>query len=106
MATNGTTTSGAPPIDTSSYQKIGMQAYRAPSLLQPHRAREALADAHVGKIPTLVGFFLGVSSPPIAKITAQLGYDFVFVDWEHASTSVETMTQVGIHFFCVSELQD
>ncbi|PQE07882.1 aldolase citrate lyase family protein [Rutstroemia sp. NJR-2017a WRK4] len=72
----------------------GMQAYRAPSLLQPHRARDALRDAHDGKIPPLIGFFCGLASPPISKIAAQLGYDIVWVDWEHAAMSVETMTQM------------
>jgi 4-hydroxy-2-oxoheptanedioate aldolase len=72
----------------------GMQAYRAPSLLQPHRARDALRDAHDGKIPPLIGFFCGLASPAISKIAAQLGYDIVWVDWEHAAMSTETMTQV------------
>jgi len=72
----------------------GVLAYRAPSLLQPHRAREAIRDAHDGKIAPLVGFFCGLASPPIAKLAAQLGYDCVWVDWEHTSMSVETMTQM------------
>ncbi|KAM3072146.1 hypothetical protein ACMFMG_008604 [Clarireedia jacksonii] len=72
----------------------GMQAYRAPSLLQPHRARDALRDAHDGKIPPLIGFFCGLASPPISKIAAQLGYDIVWIDWEHSAMNVETMTQM------------
>jgi 4-hydroxy-2-oxoheptanedioate aldolase len=75
----------------------GMQAYRAPSLLQPHRARDALRDAHDGKIPPLIGFFCGLACPPISKIAAQLGYDIVWIDWEHAAMSTETMTQVFAH---------
>jgi len=38
---------------------------------------------------------MGLSSPPLAKVVAQLGYDLVWIDWEHASTNVETMTQVS-----------
>jgi 4-hydroxy-2-oxoheptanedioate aldolase len=94
MTTNGTR-NGPPPVDTAAVAELGMMPYRAPSLLQPHRVREALADAHAGKIPPLVGFFCGLSCPPVAKVVAQLGYDIVFVDWEHASTNVETMTQAS-----------
>ncbi|KAJ8064099.1 hypothetical protein OCU04_007934 [Sclerotinia nivalis] len=72
----------------------GVLAYRAPSLLQPHRARDAIRDAHDGKIPPLIGFFIGLPSPPIAKVAAQLGYDCVWIDWEHTSMSVETMNQM------------
>jgi 4-hydroxy-2-oxoheptanedioate aldolase len=75
----------------------GMAAYRAPSLLQPHRARQAIRDAHTGKIPPLTRFFCGVSSPAIAKVVAQMGYDLVWVDWEHSSCNTETMNQVGFN---------
>ncbi|KAG0647337.1 2-keto-3-deoxy-L-rhamnonate aldolase [Hyphodiscus hymeniophilus] len=71
-----------------------MAAYRAPSLLQPHRAREALADAHAGRIPPLMGFFCGLASPPVAKLVAQCGWDVIWVDWEHSAMNVETMTQM------------
>lgn len=106
MATNGTSNgykNGAvkpiikpnvKPIDYEQVPKIGMVAYRAPSLLQPHRAREAIADAHAGRIPPLVGFFCGLASPPVTKVAAQLGYDAIWIDWEHSACSVETMTQV------------
>jgi hypothetical protein len=73
----------------------GMKAYRAPSLLQPHRARQALKDAHSGTIPPLIGFWHAVSSPPIIRITAQLGFDVLCLDWEHSSCNVETITQVS-----------
>ncbi|EFW19032.1 hypothetical protein D8B26_007220 [Coccidioides posadasii str. Silveira] len=72
----------------------GMQAYRAPSLLQPHRARQALRDAYEGKIGPLLGFYLAFPTVPTARIAAQLGADFVWVDWEHSSCGVETMTSV------------
>lgn len=78
----------------SQAKNQGVLAYRAPSLLQPHRARDAFRDAHDGKIPPLIGFFCGLASPPIAKIAAQLGYDLVCIDWEHSAMNVETMTQV------------
>lgn len=80
--------------ESTPSKKLGMAAYRAPSLLQPHRAQEALQDAHDGRIPPLIGFFCGLSCPPVAKVVAQLGFDVVWIDWEHASTNVETMTQV------------
>lgn len=43
----------------------------------------------------MLGYYMGLSSPPLAKVVAQLGYDLVWIDWEHASTNVETMTQVS-----------
>ncbi len=94
MGSNGYHAEGAPPINYAEVDTKGMIAYRAPSLLQPHRAREAIKDAHDGKIRPLLGYFLGMSCPPIAKVVAQLGYDIVAVDWEHSSCNVETMTQV------------
>lgn len=72
----------------------GMLAYRAPSLLQPHHARQAFKDAHEGKIPPLMGFYMGFASTAASKLVAQLGADLVWIDWEHASMNVETMTQV------------
>ena len=77
----------------------GMAAYRAPSLFQPHKARQALRDAYDGKINPLIGFYCGVSSVPTARIMAQLGADIVWVDWEHSSCGVETMTSVSILHF-------
>jgi 4-hydroxy-2-oxoheptanedioate aldolase len=43
----------------------------------------------------MLGYYMGLSSPPLTKVVAQLGYDLVWIDWEHASTNVETMTQVS-----------
>ncbi|KAA8644436.1 hypothetical protein EYZ11_009354 [Aspergillus tanneri] len=73
-------------------QELRMAAYRAPSLFQPHRARQALRDAHEGKISPLIGLYLGLSSVPTARYIAPLGFDAVFIDWEHSSCNVETMT--------------
>ncbi|KAJ5164567.1 uncharacterized protein N7500_006397 [Penicillium coprophilum] len=72
----------------------GMQAYRAPSLLQPHKARQALLDAYEGRIGPLIGFYLAMPTIPTARIAAQLGLDFVWVDWEHSPCGIETMTNV------------
>ncbi|KAI5806079.1 Pyruvate/Phosphoenolpyruvate kinase-like domain-containing protein [Geopyxis carbonaria] len=69
-----------------------MDAYTAPSLFQPHRARQALRDAHAGVIPPLLGFYFGMSSIPVARVVATLGFDTVWIDWEHTSCNVETMT--------------
>jgi hypothetical protein len=73
-----------------------MAAYRAPSLLQPHFLRQAIADAHAGKINPLTCFYCGLPSTAVAKLVAQLGFDVAWIDWEHAAMGVETMTQVGL----------
>jgi hypothetical protein len=98
--TNGITKEGFTLIELAQVEKLGMAAYRAPSLLQPHRAREALADAHAGKIPPLIGYFSCLASPPIAKLVAQLGFDVILIDWEHSGMNAETMTQVGYNNMC------
>ena len=72
----------------------GMAAYRAPSLLQPHKARQAIRDAYEGKINPLIGYYCGFSTIPTARVMAQLGADVVWIDWEHSSCGVETMTTV------------
>jgi 4-hydroxy-2-oxoheptanedioate aldolase len=97
---DGTTNGGFTPIEPAQVAKLGMAAYRAPSLLQPHRAREALADAHAGRIPPLIGYFSCLESPPIAKLVAQLGFDIILIDWEHSGMNAETMTQVGYINMC------
>lgn len=95
MATSGISESPhAVASEHMRYSSTGMAAYRAPSLLQPHKARQAIADAHAGRIPPLIGIFCAWASPPITKVVSQLGFDFVWVEWEHTSMSVETMTQV------------
>lgn len=78
----------------SSPANAGMALYRAPSLFQPHQTRKALRDAHDGKIPPLLGLYLGLSSVPMARYIAPLGFDAVWIDWEHSSCNVETMTTV------------
>ena len=71
-----------------------MAAYRAPSLTQPHKARRAIRDAYEGKINPMIGYYCGISSVPTARVMAQMGADVVWVDWEHSSCGVETMTTV------------
>ena len=81
----------------SEYKEVaekGMAAYRAPSLLQPHKARQAIRDAYEGKIKPLMGYYCGIPTVPTARVIALLGADVVWVDWEHASCGVETMTNV------------
>lgn len=75
-------------------QGLGMAAYRAPSLFQPHRARQALRDAHEGKIPPLAGLYLGLSTVQTARFISPMGFDLVWIDWEHSACNVETMTTV------------
>lgn len=82
-----------PPTETSSE---GMLAYAAPSLFQPHRARQAIRDAHAKKIPPLVCYYAGLSSVPITRFLAPMGYDATWIDWEHTSCGVETMTNVRL----------
>ena len=79
----------------STVNNQGMTAYRAPSLLEPHCARDALADAYSEKIAPLIGLWHAVSSPPIVRITAQFGFDVLCLDWEHSACNIETMTQVS-----------
>jgi 4-hydroxy-2-oxoheptanedioate aldolase len=94
MASNGIPDNTKAPSPASQVSKLGMAAYRAPSLFQPHRAREALADAHAGRIPPLIGYFCGLPSVAISRVASQLGFDIVWIDWEHAAIGVETMTQM------------
>ena len=72
----------------------GMAAYRATSLFQPSHVREAIRDAHEGRIAPLTGLYLALSTIPTARFTAPLGFDAIWVDWEHSSCGVETMTTV------------
>jgi len=80
-----------------------MAAYRAPSLFQPHRARQALRDANSGKISPLVGLYLGLSTVPTARFIAPMGFDAVWIDWEHSACGVETMTTMVHEVIFMSE---
>ncbi|KAI4135458.1 MAG: hypothetical protein LQ341_005871 [Variospora aurantia] len=81
----------------------GMAAYRAPSMTQPHKARQALRDAYEGKIKPLIGYYCGVSSVPTGRIMALMGADIVWIDWEHSSCNVETMTAIAHDIQFMSE---
>ncbi|GJN71773.1 hypothetical protein PLICBS_005841 [Purpureocillium lilacinum] len=70
----------------------GMAAYAGPSLFQPHRARDAIRDAHKKKIDPILCYYAGLSSVPITRFLAPMNYDAVWIDWEHSSCNVETMT--------------
>ncbi|KAF7556508.1 hypothetical protein G7046_g6270 [Stylonectria norvegica] len=72
----------------------GMAAYAAPSLFQPHRARDAIRDAHKKKIPPMLGYYAGLSSLPITRFLAPMNFDAVWIDWEHSACNVETMTSM------------
>ncbi|KAL1870006.1 hypothetical protein VTK73DRAFT_2849 [Phialemonium thermophilum] len=71
-----------------------MAAYAAPSLFQPHRAREAIRDAHEKKIPPILGYYAGLTSLPITRLLAPMGFDAVWIDWEHTPCDIETMTTI------------
>lgn len=88
--TNGTKTQKPYPLPHPD----GMAAYAAPSLFQPHRARQALRDAADGKIPPMMVCYFGLSSIPMARFLAPFGFDAVWIDWEHSACGVETMTTV------------
>lgn len=83
------------PFESASKQ--GMLAYAAPNLYQPHQARQAIRDAHEKKIPPLLFYYAGLSSVPLTRFLAPMGYDGVWIDWEHTPCNVETMTDVGLH---------
>ncbi|KAK3315439.1 Pyruvate/Phosphoenolpyruvate kinase-like domain-containing protein [Apodospora peruviana] len=70
----------------------GMLAYAAPNFFQPHKARQAIRDAHDKKIPPLIFYYAGLSSVPITRFVAPMGFDGVWIDWEHSACGVETMT--------------
>ncbi|KAK1624672.1 HpcH/HpaI aldolase/citrate lyase family protein [Colletotrichum phormii] len=70
----------------------GTAAYAAPSLFQPHKARQAIRDAHAKKIPPLLCYYAGLSSIPITRYLAPMGFDAVWIDWEHTPCNTETMT--------------
>lgn len=90
-------------MSAESVSKLGMAAYRAPSMFQPHRAREALRDAHEGRTPPLIGLYLGLSSIVTARFIAPFGYDTAWIDWEHSSCNVETMTTMVHEIIFMSE---
>lgn len=71
---------------------LGIAAYAAPSLFQPHRARDAIRDAHRKKIPPLLGYYAGLSAVPVTRMVSPMNFDCVWIDWEHTSCNVETMT--------------
>lgn len=71
-----------------------MRDYAAPSLFQGHRTRQAIRDAHEGKIRPLLTYYAALSSPVITRFVAPFGFDGIWIDWEHTSCNVETMTQM------------
>ncbi|KAL7789170.1 Pyruvate/Phosphoenolpyruvate kinase-like domain-containing protein [Trichoderma ceciliae] len=81
-------------VSRSELNAEGMAAYAAPSLFQPHLARQAIRDAHKKKIPPLLGYYGGLGSTKITRWVAPLNFDAVWVDWEHSSMNVETMTTI------------
>ncbi|KAK1759982.1 aldolase citrate lyase family [Echria macrotheca] len=86
---------GKPQFEQSIFKNpTGMQKYVSTSLQQPHRARQALRDAHEKRIPPLLGCYLGLSSIPTMRYIAPMGFDMVWIDWEHTACDVETMTSM------------
>lgn len=91
---NANTTNGSP-SGVNGHNKYGdMRDYMGPSLFQPHQARQGIRDAHEKRIPPLIGYYAGVAAVPITRWLAPMGYDYVWIDWEHSAMNVETMTTV------------
>ncbi|KAE8393460.1 Pyruvate/Phosphoenolpyruvate kinase-like domain-containing protein [Aspergillus alliaceus] len=66
-----------------------MRDYMASSQFQPHRARQAIQDAHMKRTPSLIGYYAGLAVP-ITRRLAPMGFDWVWIDWEHSAMNVET----------------
>lgn len=84
---NGTT-------ESATHKHGDMRDYRAPSLFQPHRLREAILDAHEGRIPPIMGYFHMLANPQMCKVVSQLGFDIVLIDQEHSAMNIETMVNM------------
>ncbi|KAK4139547.1 Pyruvate/Phosphoenolpyruvate kinase-like domain-containing protein [Dichotomopilus funicola] len=93
----------APTPYTAPAWAEGMQKYRAPSLFQPHRVRDVIRDAHEKKIPALIGYYSGLSSIPLVRFIAPMGFDMIWLDWEHTPCDVETMTTMVHEIAFMSE---
>lgn len=85
----------SPILDGANGREYGdMRDYIGPTLFQPHQARHAIRDAHEKKITPMIGYYSGLASVPITRWLAPMGFDFVWIDWEHCAMNVETMTTV------------
>ncbi|BDD59120.1 hypothetical protein MAP00_004357 [Monascus purpureus] len=83
----------SPILDGANGREYGdMRDYIGPTLFQPHQARHAIRDAHEKKITPMIGYYSGLASVPITRWLAPMGFDFVWIDWEHCAMNVETMT--------------
>ncbi|KAJ2901018.1 uncharacterized protein MKZ38_002144 [Zalerion maritima] len=91
-APHGLPTMNTPSPCAAKVPTKGMAAYASTTFFQPHRAREAIRDAHAKTIPPLMGYYAGISSIPNTRFLAPMGFDAVWIDWEHSSCNVETMT--------------
>ncbi|KAM0749488.1 HpcH/HpaI aldolase/citrate lyase family protein [Meredithblackwellia eburnea MCA 4105] len=65
---------------------VNMQEYKPYSLNQPYKFRDVLKS---GKV--LLGTGLAIPSLPVARITATLNFDFVFLDAEHTPVAPDLM---------------
>ncbi|KAG9007196.1 hypothetical protein FRB94_014579 [Tulasnella sp. JGI-2019a] len=69
--------------------ELNMEDYRANSLNQPPRFRDALRTGVV-----LLGTGLSLPTVQAAKITATLGFDWAFIDAEHTPMGPDLMTDL------------
>jgi len=76
-------------IEPPMPQSIPMRNYRPYSLGQPYDLRQRLKH---GKVMTIGG--LAFCNADIARLLAGIGYDLVFVDWEHSPMSIRELTEL------------
>lgn len=55
-----------------------LRDYVGTTLFQPHRARQAIRDAHQRKIAPLIGYYAGLPSVAITRWLSPFGYDYVW----------------------------
>lgn len=72
--------------------EVNMEDYRPNAFNQPPRFKQAIST---GKV--VIGTGLGIASVEVAKIIAQLNYDFCFIDAEHSP-----MGYVVFRPFCIA----
>lgn len=54
--------------------------------------------AKIARGENVYGTFIGISDPAVARVFAQIGFDFLMVDMEHSAFNPETLQQVLLAF--------
>ena len=42
----------------------------------------------------MIGYYAGLAAVPITRWLVPMGFDYVWIDWEHSAMNIETMTTV------------